>query len=87
MEGPVPGLQRRARGTDQPAQCVLDGIVGKVGIEPAQRGAQARLQDHLPIVGAFRVRRNGGDVRAVGVAPTDPFKPTECGVLSVSFRK
>ena len=87
MEVAVAGLQRRPGRACQSAQHVVECVGGKVGIELGECGPQAPVQHDLAVIGAFRVRRVGRDVRAVGDLPTDPFKPSEGGVFNCGFRQ
>ncbi len=77
MEVAVASLQRRPGRPGESAQGVVERIVGPVRIELGERGPQAAVQHDLAVVGAFRRRRVGWDVRAVEDGPAERRQPVE----------
>ena len=69
MERAVAGFQRGSLRAGQLAEGVVQGVGGQVGVEAGEGVTQALRQDDLAVIGAFGIRRAGGDVGAVSGAP------------------
>ena len=86
MKGAVARFQSGSLRAGQLAEGVVQGIGGQVGVEAGEGIAQALRQDGLAVIGALGVRRAGGDVGAVGGAPTKVVRqPRQGGGFNGGF--
>ena len=85
----VKSLVGRQQRGDAEVQHLLERVVaggsGNVGVEPEDRFAQAKRQQHLPIAGPLGRRAVVGDVRAVAVGVAHVLQPGQGLLLELVF--
>ena len=81
MQMPVPCEEVGSLGAVQPAEGVLQGLEGQIGIEAGEGVAQPLLQDHLAVVVAFAEEFARDHVGAMADAPASRFQPGEGGLF------
>ncbi len=85
MHGAVAPRELRALGPRQPAEGIRYRLGRQCGVEPQQRVAQTRIENHLRVVRAFGAGLAGRDLEAVPHRPAEALEPGEGGLFDDGF--